>query len=253
VRALFDCKLHSSQAARRHARGRRAHAPEEEVVGVGRERAVLKQSQEVVVLSVHVAADLDGRLQLQQYRLLHEHLAALDAQAANLGLRLRTASATPKISDREQLAHTSGRSTAGQQRPQRDAAQRVPTAHQIHLLPRSRAPDIEQLVDDCVHCTTQIETRVRRRRECSARDPYARAHARSTQPNVRTPPDAAAPRAKKKARRTHARLVHTKHAKTARSAPWDAVRTVKLARHASQTVRAMRCKPPHKGAKGGLC
>ena len=42
----------------------RKNAPQEQVVGVGREAAVLKQPQQVIVLAVDVAADFNGGLQL---------------------------------------------------------------------------------------------------------------------------------------------------------------------------------------------
>jgi len=42
---------------------------QEQVVGLGREPAVLEQPQQVAVLPVHVAANLQRRLQLQQARL----------------------------------------------------------------------------------------------------------------------------------------------------------------------------------------
>jgi len=48
---------------------------EEQVVGLGREAPVLEEPQQVVVLPVDVAADLDGRLELQQDGLRHEDLA----------------------------------------------------------------------------------------------------------------------------------------------------------------------------------
>ena len=38
--------------------------PQEDVVGLGGEAAVLEQPEQVVVLAVHVAADLDGGLEL---------------------------------------------------------------------------------------------------------------------------------------------------------------------------------------------
>ena len=58
-------------AAARAAR-RGGAIPEEEVVGIGREAAVLEEPQQVVVLAMDVAHDLDGRLQLQQSGLLSE-------------------------------------------------------------------------------------------------------------------------------------------------------------------------------------
>jgi len=45
------------------------NAPKKQVVGVGREAAVLEEPQQVAVLAVYVAADLNGRLKLEQRRL----------------------------------------------------------------------------------------------------------------------------------------------------------------------------------------
>ena len=50
---------------------------QEEVVGLRREAAKLEHAQQVGVLAVDVAADVDRRVELQQRRLLHEHLPAL--------------------------------------------------------------------------------------------------------------------------------------------------------------------------------
>jgi len=60
---------------------------EEEVICLGRKPSILEQSEKVCVLSVDVAADLEGRLQLEQDRLLKEDLARLEAQPAHLSLR----------------------------------------------------------------------------------------------------------------------------------------------------------------------
>lgn len=59
---------------------------EEQVIGGRREAAVFEQPQQVCVLAVDVAADDQRCLQLQQYRLLQEYLARLQAQAAHLRL-----------------------------------------------------------------------------------------------------------------------------------------------------------------------
>ena len=48
-------------------------APEEEVVRVGREAAVLEEAQEVMVLPMDIAHDLDRRLKLKQRRLVDEN------------------------------------------------------------------------------------------------------------------------------------------------------------------------------------
>ena len=58
----------------------RQDRPEEEVVGVGGEAAVLEEAEEVVVLPVDVPADLDGRLELQQVGLRHEGLLGSQTQ-----------------------------------------------------------------------------------------------------------------------------------------------------------------------------
>ena len=47
-------------------------APQEEVVGIGRKAAVLKQAQEVMELPVDVANELQRRLQLEERRLIAE-------------------------------------------------------------------------------------------------------------------------------------------------------------------------------------
>ena len=47
-------------------------APQEEVVGIGRKAAVLKQAQEVMELPVDVANELQRRLQLKERRLIAE-------------------------------------------------------------------------------------------------------------------------------------------------------------------------------------
>lgn len=59
---------------------------QEQVVGLGREATVLEEAQQVRVLPVDVAADLDRRLELEQVGLAHEHLPRSHAQGADLGL-----------------------------------------------------------------------------------------------------------------------------------------------------------------------
>lgn len=49
-----------------------------------REATILKQPQQVVVLSVDVATDFDGRVQLQQRRLREEDLPRLQTQLLDL-------------------------------------------------------------------------------------------------------------------------------------------------------------------------
>ena len=79
---------------RGHGRLRRV-APQEEIVGIGREAAVLKQAEQVVELAVDVAADLDGCLQLQQRRLRQDdtgrllyYVRDLVGREADVGARL---------------------------------------------------------------------------------------------------------------------------------------------------------------------
>jgi hypothetical protein len=59
---------------------------EEKVVGLGGETAVLKQAQQIVVLTVDIAADLDGSLKLKEDGLGDENLAGLGAEEADFRL-----------------------------------------------------------------------------------------------------------------------------------------------------------------------
>eukprot|EP00421_Protoceratium_reticulatum_P003958 CAMPEP_0168370454 /NCGR_PEP_ID=MMETSP0228-20121227/7273_1 /TAXON_ID=133427 /ORGANISM="Protoceratium reticulatum, Strain CCCM 535 (=CCMP 1889)" /LENGTH=173 /DNA_ID=CAMNT_0008383329 /DNA_START=607 /DNA_END=1128 /DNA_ORIENTATION=+ len=59
---------------------------QEQVVALRREAAVLEEPEQVVVLAVHVAADLDRRLQLQQRALRQEGLAHGRAERSQLAL-----------------------------------------------------------------------------------------------------------------------------------------------------------------------
>jgi hypothetical protein len=59
---------------------------EEEVVGLGREATVLEESEEIVVLSVDITADLDRGLELEEDGLGDEDLAGLGAKITDLGL-----------------------------------------------------------------------------------------------------------------------------------------------------------------------
>jgi len=54
--------------------------PEEEVIRLGREAAVLEEAQKVVVLPVNVSANLDGGLKLEEDGLADENLTGLGAQ-----------------------------------------------------------------------------------------------------------------------------------------------------------------------------
>ena len=57
---------------------------QEQVVGIRRESAVLEQSEQIIVLSMNVSHDFDGRLQFEQDGLRDENLARLEAQTADL-------------------------------------------------------------------------------------------------------------------------------------------------------------------------
>jgi hypothetical protein len=59
---------------------------EEEVVGLGGEATVLEESEEIVVLSVDITADLDRGLELEEDGLGDEDLAGLGAEITDLGL-----------------------------------------------------------------------------------------------------------------------------------------------------------------------
>jgi len=54
----------------------------EEVVGVGRESTILKKSQQVVVLTMYITADLDWRLQLQQNGLTDKDVSRSEAETS---------------------------------------------------------------------------------------------------------------------------------------------------------------------------
>ena len=60
------------------------HVPEEQVVGLRGEPAVLEEAQQVIVLPVDVTADLERRLELQERRLGHKHGARLGAEELDL-------------------------------------------------------------------------------------------------------------------------------------------------------------------------
>jgi hypothetical protein len=75
---------------------------EEEVVGLGGEAAVLEESQQVVVLAVDVAADLDGSFELEQNGLRNEDFTGLGAEVADLRLEELDLLAGAAASDLEQ-------------------------------------------------------------------------------------------------------------------------------------------------------
>ena len=59
---------------------------QEEIIRLGREATVLEQTQQVVVLSVDVTANLDGCLKLQENGLADENLTRLGAEELHLVL-----------------------------------------------------------------------------------------------------------------------------------------------------------------------
>jgi hypothetical protein len=56
---------------------------EEEIVCIGREAAVLKESQEIVVLAVNVTTDFNGCLKLKENGLIYEDVAGLDTETTH--------------------------------------------------------------------------------------------------------------------------------------------------------------------------
>lgn len=60
---------------------------EEEVVGLGREATVLEESEEIVVLSVDITADLNWSLEFEEDGLRDEDLTSLGAEITDLGLK----------------------------------------------------------------------------------------------------------------------------------------------------------------------
>lgn len=60
---------------------------EEEVVGLRREATVLEESEEIVVLSMDITADLDWSLEFEEDGLRDEDLTSLGAEITDLGLK----------------------------------------------------------------------------------------------------------------------------------------------------------------------
>ena len=60
---------------------------EEDVVGLGRETTVLEETQQVVVLPVHIPANLDGSLELEEHGLTDQEIPA--AKTKHLDFRFR--------------------------------------------------------------------------------------------------------------------------------------------------------------------
>ena len=60
---------------------------QKEVISVGRKPSLVEVSEQISELSVDVSDDVDGRLKLQQHRLLEKHLPGHQAQLADLILR----------------------------------------------------------------------------------------------------------------------------------------------------------------------
>lgn len=58
---------------------------EEQVVGIGGEATIFKETEQIVVLSVNIAANLDGSLKLKQDGLRDENLTSLGAEVTDLG------------------------------------------------------------------------------------------------------------------------------------------------------------------------
>lgn len=58
---------------------------EEQVVGIGGEATIFKETEQIVVLSVDIAANLDGSLKLKQDGLRDEDLTSLGAEVTDLG------------------------------------------------------------------------------------------------------------------------------------------------------------------------
>lgn len=55
----------------------------EKIVSLWRKSAILKESQEIIVLSMNVSTDLDWSLQLKQDWLVDENVSRLNAQSPN--------------------------------------------------------------------------------------------------------------------------------------------------------------------------
>eukprot|EP00804_Cyclotella_cryptica_P010309 CCRYP_012225-RA/>CCRYP_012225-RA protein AED:0.31 eAED:0.58 QI:0/0/0/1/0/0/2/0/519 len=77
--------------------------PQEDVVRLGGEASVFEQSEKIVVLAVHVAADLDGGLELQQHGLGDEQVARPKAEHFDLGFGEVDLLAGAGAADTEQL------------------------------------------------------------------------------------------------------------------------------------------------------
>lgn len=60
---------------------------EEEVVGLGREATVLEESEEIVILSVDITADLNWSLEFEEDGLRDEDLTSLGTEITDLGLK----------------------------------------------------------------------------------------------------------------------------------------------------------------------
>jgi len=74
----------------------------EQVICLGWEASVLEQAQEVVVLSVNIAANLYRRLELEQDRLGDEDLASLSAQVSYLSFQQLNLLSWSRATDFEQ-------------------------------------------------------------------------------------------------------------------------------------------------------
>lgn len=74
---------------------------QEEVVGLGGKAAVLEETEEVIVLAVDVAADLEWSFKLEQDRLRQKDFSRFETQASNLVFRQLHIFSWPRTSDYE--------------------------------------------------------------------------------------------------------------------------------------------------------
>lgn len=58
---------------------------QKDVIGLGREAAVFKETQQIIVLSVDVTADLDRSLQLQKHGLTDQKITTAETEHLDLG------------------------------------------------------------------------------------------------------------------------------------------------------------------------
>jgi hypothetical protein len=58
---------------------------QKDVIGLGREAAVFKETQQIIILSVHVTADLDRSLQLEKHGLTDQKITTAETEHLDLG------------------------------------------------------------------------------------------------------------------------------------------------------------------------